>query len=137
MTFVPIILLLLKSAETFSNDQDVEDESSIGLGARIRRDADSMMKNSFDIECDNARISIRNTNDISDFSKNCPNPKVLKLVRDQNNRGFLPAGRMSAKQFYSFVRAPELHMCIRVEHSTFSTLNLSNIMRIHSTCEGW
>lgn len=82
------------------------------------------------------KISIRDAKDISDFAKNCPNPKVLTLVRDANNRGFLPAQGMTAKEFYSFVNAPELHMCVRVEHSSFISLDLSNVLRIRSTCEG-
>ncbi|VDL69160.1 unnamed protein product [Nippostrongylus brasiliensis] len=79
-------------------------------------------------------FTISTLHDVDEFRTICPQPKVLKL--SSSTSGVLPAGGLKAHQFYSFVNAPEIHMCIRIEYSSLRTLDLSNIKRIIPTCRG-
>ncbi|VDL80579.1 unnamed protein product [Nippostrongylus brasiliensis] len=85
-------------------------------------------------ECDDHMFTISTLHDVDEFRTICPQPKVLKL--SSSTSGVLPAGGLKAHQFYSFVNAPEIHMCIRIEYSSLRTLDLSNIKRIIPTCRG-
>ncbi|KAK5982767.1 hypothetical protein GCK32_003717 [Trichostrongylus colubriformis] len=135
MITVVLFLLLLIHGERPSNgiEQIIEqpNESYAQLSVRRPR-ASSRLTQPFTIECDNTKFDIKTKADIAAFARSCPSPKVLKLLKPE----ILPAQGMTASEFYSFVKAPVLHMCIRVQLSSLTVLDLATMERLEPTCKG-
>ncbi|WKX92372.1 hypothetical protein Q1695_010417 [Nippostrongylus brasiliensis] len=127
-----VLLFLRNTGMSVDNPRSAAGAKAFPIekGVRSKRD----IAESFVIECDDHMFTISTLHDVDEFRTICPQPKVLKL--SSSTSGVLPAGGLKAHQFYSFVNAPEIHMCIRIEYSSLRTLDLSNIKRIIPTCRG-
>lgn len=83
-------------------------------------------------DCDGKLFEMKTRGDIADFGNNCPNPKSIKLL----DPDLFPSQGMVSREFYSFINAPNLHMCIHVELSTITSLSFMHLRNLTGSCRG-
>ncbi|XGW24028.1 hypothetical protein V3C99_005884 [Haemonchus contortus] len=135
MINIVLILLLLSHGKNLSNGlARVIRQTDESVPWRLDRQPRSASERftPFSIECDNRNFDIKTSDDIKSFSIMCEKPKVLNLRKPD----VLPARGMTASEFYNFVNAPMLRMCIRIEASSLINLNLTAMEELEPSCSG-
>ncbi|VDM66845.1 unnamed protein product [Strongylus vulgaris] len=84
----------------------------------------------FFTECDGEVFHVVTIFDRRQLSDNCANSTYRTLIEPK----VLPIRGLHAQEFYNIVNASQLHMCIVIELSTLTGLDLSFIKNLTSTC---